>query len=366
MKNDDAGIYECLLITDYGQANAYFELNMPKLNHPSSDDRSHYKLDKLMIHNPTPIIMNENRLNKDSIRFSFVEYDLRPYGQVVVMCETDLPQAINNWIKIDKVKKSNAVLDGDRLVIYRLNKYDLNNFACESREGTRRVERPLELDANEYYRQMESFYMYTRNLNIILMTEKSDLRMGGHLALKCTDEINFERKRWLTNNLDRSRVHISNDDLIEIKPLEKYDANTIVSCLFIDEFGEKKLDFLIEPKYLVESTTLKTEKILTTKKNNFIKIHHHKTTKIIPTTTFRTTITSTAIIPKLPYTSHYATNHIKDLAFDHHPSINDSNKLQANDLNIKFNLIQPNHRQGIQINERVIIDCIASGYSYYF
>jgi hypothetical protein len=317
-----------------------------------------------MIHNPAPIIINDNKLNKDSIRFSFVEYDLRPYGQIVVMCETDLPQAINNWIKIDKSKKSNAVLDGDRLVIYRLNKYDLNNFACESREGTRRVERPLELDANEYYRQMDSFYMHTRNLNIILINEKSDLRMGGHLVLKCTDEVSFERKSWLTNNLDRSRVHISDDDLIELKPLERYDVNTIVSCLFIDEFGEKKLDFVIDPKYLIEINRVKIHKTSTTKKNKFIKIHHYTTTTILTTTSITPiTTTSTQIMPRLFYTSHLVNNpnHMKDFAFDNHAIINDSNKLQANDLNIKFNLIQPNHRQEIRMNERVIIDCIASG-----
>jgi hypothetical protein len=53
----------------------------------------------------------------------------------------------------------------------------------------------------------------------------------------------------LEDSLDLSRVKMVND-LLQIEPLERKDYG-VYSCLFVDEYGEKKLQFKIDEK-LVE------------------------------------------------------------------------------------------------------------------
>lgn len=79
-------------------------------------------------------------------------------------------------------------MEEDRLTIQRLNKYDLENFECVSEYENSVVTKRLYLNADEYKKEMNSFYATTRNLEIVLMRELSDLRVGGKITLKCTNE----------------------------------------------------------------------------------------------------------------------------------------------------------------------------------
>lgn len=79
-------------------------------------------------------------------------------------------------------------MDEDRLTVSRLNKYDLENFECRSQYESSVVSKRLELNADEYKREMSHFYATTRNLEIVLVKELSDLRLGGKITLKCTNE----------------------------------------------------------------------------------------------------------------------------------------------------------------------------------
>lgn len=42
------------------------------------------------------------------------------------------------------------------------------------------------------------------------------------------------------------------NDLLQIEPLEKKDYG-VYSCLFVDEYGEKKLEFKIDEKILIDA-----------------------------------------------------------------------------------------------------------------
>jgi hypothetical protein len=97
---------------------------------------------------------------------------------------------------------------------------------------------------------MAHFFAITRKLAIVLVEDLSDLRIGGKLTLKCTNEDTYEKKLWLdeqeTSGLSRSlkRVKMLND-LLQIEPIEKADFG-VYTCLFVDEFGEKKLEFKVD------------------------------------------------------------------------------------------------------------------------
>lgn len=58
-------------------------------------------------------------------------------------------------------------------------------------------------------------------------------------------ETDFEKKIWLVNSAENSeKLKIKNDILI-IDSFTKKDYGTY-SCLFIDKFGQKKIDFTID------------------------------------------------------------------------------------------------------------------------
>lgn len=100
----------------------------------------------------------------------------------------DLNDARNTWHKIDHSKPSQFRAEEDRLSISRLNKYDLSNFECRSEYENSQVKRRLELNGDEYKREMNNFYTTTRHLEIVLVKELSDLRLGGKVTLRCTNE----------------------------------------------------------------------------------------------------------------------------------------------------------------------------------
>lgn len=58
----------------------------------------------------------------------------------------------------------------------------------------------------------------------------------------------YEKKVWLEKNIDIHRVKMFND-LLQIEPFEKQDYD-VYSCLFVDEYGEKKLHFKIDEKLI--------------------------------------------------------------------------------------------------------------------
>lgn len=99
-----------------------------------------------------------------------------------------MPDSVNTWHKLDKTKVTQSAIERDRLLIYRLNKYDLNNFECKSENEYSTVQKRLELSSDEYNKELNNFYATSRNLNIVLVKELSDLRIGGKITLKCTNE----------------------------------------------------------------------------------------------------------------------------------------------------------------------------------
>ena len=101
-----------------------------------------------------------------------------------------MPASNNWWIKIDPSKKSNSIIERNRLVINKLNKYDLNNFECVSEHDYLTKHKILELDREEYMRNVDNYFSNERNLNILLLNDVSDLRIGGIIYLKCTNEGN--------------------------------------------------------------------------------------------------------------------------------------------------------------------------------
>lgn len=107
--------------------------------------------------------------------------------------------ARNTWHKIDHTKPSQFRVEneGERLTISRLNKYDLENFECRSEsyeegggsgEQAHVATKRLELNADEYTRELAHFYATSRRLEIFVVPELSDLRLGGKVTLKCTNE----------------------------------------------------------------------------------------------------------------------------------------------------------------------------------
>lgn len=100
----------------------------------------------------------------------------------------DLNDARNTWHKIDHSKPSQFRAEEDRLSIMRLNKYDLSNFECRSEYENSHAKRRLELNGDEYKREMANFYTTSRHLEIVLVKELSDLRLGGKVTLRCTNE----------------------------------------------------------------------------------------------------------------------------------------------------------------------------------
>ncbi|CAF0767900.1 unnamed protein product [Brachionus calyciflorus] len=190
----------------------------------------------------------EFKNRRPEIIFTFIENDIRPFGQVVVVCENlNHPNSVVRWHKKDNSKNSTSFIKGNRLTIKKLNKYDLNNYECHSESDRINLIKILELDSLEYHKETDYFYDSMRNLNIILSEDASDLRLNGKIVLQCTNEYNFfEKKIWLINKLERNmdNIKIYNDTLI-IEPLSKENYG-IYSCLFVDIYGEKRLNFKID------------------------------------------------------------------------------------------------------------------------
>ena len=67
-----------------------------------------------------------------------------------------------------------------------MNKHDLDNFECVSRNEFLTLHNKLKLDQNEYSRNFKTF---TENdPKIFVIKEMSDMRLGGRLTLKCGNE----------------------------------------------------------------------------------------------------------------------------------------------------------------------------------
>lgn len=64
----------------------------------------------------------------------------------------------------------------------------MNNYECYSESNRIKLIKNLELDAFEYFKESEYFFNLTRNLAIHLVKNMSDLKIGGKIALKCTNE----------------------------------------------------------------------------------------------------------------------------------------------------------------------------------
>jgi hypothetical protein len=77
LQKEDAGIYECIIRTEYGEGSETFEI---KMGDDEVDDKDSTDSNKPTI---TPF-----NLKKHSIKFNFVELSLRPAGRVVVLCES--------------------------------------------------------------------------------------------------------------------------------------------------------------------------------------------------------------------------------------------------------------------------------------
>lgn len=110
----------------------------------------------------------------------------------------DLHDARNTWHKLDQGKPSQFRVDDDRLSITRLNKYDLENYECRSEYENSVISKRLELNAEDYKKEMSQFYATRRKLEIVLVPELSDLRTGGRITLKCTNEGDNSPKNLLS------------------------------------------------------------------------------------------------------------------------------------------------------------------------
>ncbi|RNA33971.1 hypothetical protein BpHYR1_035155 [Brachionus plicatilis] len=199
---------------------------------------------------------------KPELFFNFIENDVRPFGEVLVICESrNLPfNAITTWNKIDRTKSSVSSIKGNRLSIRKLNKYDLNNYECFSESTTVKLIKNLELDAVEYFKESEYFYNITRNLAIHLIKNMTELKIGGKVTLKCTqEESDFEKKVWLVNTAENSGKFKILNDMLVIDQFSLEDYGTY-SCLFIDIYGQKKIDFIIDENLIpIISQTMSTE-----------------------------------------------------------------------------------------------------------
>ena len=161
LQPEDSGFYVCIVSNELGSSKTSYSIVI-----------EHAKL---------------NASSNHSIVFNFIESDIRPLGHLDIICENSVfGSALNKWIKIDPKKNSKSIIDGDRLTIMRLNKYDLDNFECVSEFNSLTVHRHLELDADLYSRELKRFFN-SRNLKIHLVEDLTDVK-AGKVTLKCTDE----------------------------------------------------------------------------------------------------------------------------------------------------------------------------------
>ena len=90
------------------------------------------------------------------------------------------------WSKIDTTKMSNSAIEGNLLILKSLNKHDLDNFECVSRNEFLTLHKRLKLDQNEYGRNFKTFI--GNDPKIFMVKDMSDMRFGGRLTLKCGNE----------------------------------------------------------------------------------------------------------------------------------------------------------------------------------
>lgn len=167
----------------------------------------------------------------------------------------DLPSGFNWWIKSDPTKITDSEIDGDRLIIHSLSKYDLDNFECVSDYGFRRTKyKQLKLDPMVYQSELNKFYEKTKNLRIVLLDELSEIRLGGRVFLKCTDEDgDYVRKHWLVDGLDMSRVRVT-DDILKIDSIDQRDFGNY-TCDYEDQYGERRLSFALNEELFKPKST---------------------------------------------------------------------------------------------------------------
>jgi len=171
----------------------------------------------------------------------------------------DLPSGFNWWIKSDPTKITDSEIDGDRLIIHSLSKYDLDNFECVSDYGYRRTEyKRLKLDPLVYESELDKFYAKSKNLRIILLDELSEIRFGGRLFLKCTEEDgDYVRKHWLVDGLDMSRVRVT-DEILKIDSIDHQDFRNY-SCAYEDQYGERQLTFNLNEELIRQKSAITSD-----------------------------------------------------------------------------------------------------------
>ena len=59
----------------------------------------------------------------------------------------------------------------------------------------------------------------------------------------------YEKKLWQTEKLDNKRVKVNNDSTLLVDSIKHSDF-CVYHCLFIDEYGERELEFKFEQSHL--------------------------------------------------------------------------------------------------------------------
>lgn len=132
----------------------------------------------------------------------------------------------------------------------------MDNFECVSDFGFRRTKyKHLKLDPAIYESELAKFYEKAKHLRIILLDELSEIRLGGRVFLKCTDEEgDYVRKHWLVDGLDMSRVRVT-DDILKIDSIDHRDFGNY-SCAYEDQYGERRLNFELNEELLKQKSMI--------------------------------------------------------------------------------------------------------------
>lgn len=84
MREEDIGLYECVISTEFGQGRDSFEINFspiyPKNNYGYDENDNTGRDD--------PKALQPQNDQRHEISFFFIENDVRPFGQIVVLCES--------------------------------------------------------------------------------------------------------------------------------------------------------------------------------------------------------------------------------------------------------------------------------------
>ncbi len=90
------------------------------------------------------------------------------------------------------------------------------------------------------------------------MDDLSELKIGGRVFLKCTDEDgDYVRKHWLADGLDMSRVRVT-EDILKIDPIDHRDFGNY-SCAYEDQYGERKLSFELSEELIKQKSAAHSE-----------------------------------------------------------------------------------------------------------